>query len=192
MQSAIFRSHSLGRFLAGGFMLIAAGCQSNDTDGTLDVAAAAAQQKVTQEELLAYCPGVSLREGTAYYNTYTRDGQDDPAKIIYQASISDVTRSCTNNAGMMTMNVAVAGRVIPGPAGQAGTIKMPIRVVVVRGSEVLYSQLHDYQVQVGGAAGATQFVFNDPAVTFPTPEKGTVQVFAGYDEGPPKRTAAAN
>ncbi|MDP3896005.1 MAG: hypothetical protein Q8Q62_04955 [Mesorhizobium sp.] len=185
MQSVVFRSHSLGRFLAGSFMLIAAGCQSNDTAGTLDVAGAGSKEKVTQEELLSYCPVVSLREGTAYFNTYTKDGKDDPAKIIYQASISDVTRSCTNSGGMMTMNVAVAGRVVPGPVGQAGTIKMPIRVVVVRGAEVVYTQLHDYQVQVGGTA--TQFVFNDPAVIFPTPAKGTVQVFAGFDEGPPQK-----
>lgn len=187
MQSVSFRPGSFGRFAALGFILAAAGCQSNDTAGTLDVAGADSKPKVTQEELLAYCPGVSLREGTAFYNTYTRDGQDDPSKIIYQASISDVTRSCTYPDGMMTVNVAVAGRIIPGPAGQAGTITMPIRVVLVRGDEVLYTQLHNHQVAIAGTTGATQFVFNDPNVTIPMPERGTIRIFAGFDEGPPEK-----
>ena len=52
---------------------------------------------------------------------------------------------------------------------------------------MLYSQLFKHEVAVAKAAGATQFVFNDPNVTFPTPSPGSVQVFAGYDEGPPKK-----
>jgi hypothetical protein len=84
----------------------------------------------------------------------------------------------------MTITAAAAGRVITGPAGTPGTITMPIRVVVVKGDSVLYSQLHKYQVAVGDGAGATQFVFNDPNVVIPIPEPGTAQVFVGYDEGP--------
>jgi hypothetical protein len=64
---------------------------------------------------------------------------------------------------------------------------MPIRVAVVRGDEVLYSQLHKHQVAVGDASAATQFLFNDTSVSFPTPQGQDVQVFAGYDEGPPKK-----
>ena len=83
-----------------------------------------------------------------------RAAQDDPTKIIYQASISDVTRSCTRADGMLTMNVAVAGRVVPGPVGTPGNVTMPIRIVVVRGEEVLYSQLHKHQVAIGRRRGA--------------------------------------
>jgi hypothetical protein len=87
---------------------------------------------------------------------------------------------------MMTINVAAAGRVVPGPAGAPGAVKLPIRVAVVRGEEVLYSQLHDYQVAVD-SSGAAQFVFNDPNVTIPIPPDQAVRVFAGFDEGPPKQ-----
>ncbi len=184
-----------GRLVTGlalcGFMLVVAGCQSGDKAG---VPGAGGQQaeKILASELLAYCPKVTLREGTASFSSYAKGGQDDPAKLAYQASISDVTRACTRADGKMTINVAVAGRVVPGPAGASGAVRMPIRIAVTRGEELLYSQLHDHQVALDGSGAATQFVFNDPNVTIPIPEDQTLQVFAGYDEGPPKKKPAAD
>jgi hypothetical protein len=175
----------VGRFASAGFILLAAGCQSSDSGGALNVGATAdAKPKITEAELRAYCPQVTLREGTAFYNSYTPDGKDDPSKVVYQASISDVTRACTYGEGTLTLNVAVAGRVVPGPAVKDGTITMPIRVAVMQGEEVLYSQLNQFQVAVSAASGATQFVFNDPNITIPTPTARNIRVFAGYDEGP--------
>jgi hypothetical protein len=178
------------RFFAGfalaGFMLAAAGCQSGDKAlGGGD--AKPPEGKVLESELRAYCPKITLREGTAFFNTYEKGAQDDPSKIIYQASISDVTRDCKRTDGMLTMNVAVAGKVVPGPAGGAGTVTMPIRVVVVRGEEVLYSKLHKHQVAAGSES--TQWLFNDANVTIPDPTTQDLEVFAGYDEGPPKKQA---
>jgi hypothetical protein len=186
MQSGLFSLRYLGQIAAAGFILVAAGCQSSDTAGVLGLGGGADDQKpkITDAELRAFCPRVQLREGTAYYNTYAKDGQDDATKIIYQASIGDVTRSCTYGPGTMTVNVAVAGRVVPGPLAKAGSITMPIRVVAMRGDEVLYSQLHQFPVAIGEGTGATQFVFTDPAVSFPTPPDSKVIVYAGYDEGP--------
>ena len=166
--------------------VFAAGCQSSDVPGALDVNSGNTAEKqietITTDELRAYCPQVTLRSGTAYFNTYERGGDDDRQRIIYQASITDVTRSCTYAPGTLTMNVAVAGRVVPGPKGSAGEIAMPIRIVVVQGSDVLYSQLHKHTVNVGAAG--TQFVFTDPAVTIPLPQERNIIVYAGYDEGP--------
>jgi hypothetical protein len=198
-----------GRFFVGaaltGLMFAVAGCQSGGK-GALgiggDQQAAAADTRVKASDLLAYCPAVTLRDGTAYFNTYAKGGKkakkadaedgtaeasDDSANIVYQAAITDVTRDCSRNAGSLTMNVAVAGKVVPGPKGGAGTINMPIRVVVVHGSDVLYSQLHQYKLQITDTSAATQFVFNDPNVTIPEPTDKGYQVFAGYDEGPPSK-----
>lgn len=177
------------RFVLGtallGFMLSAAGCQSGDR-AAAPAEGTAAEPLVRESELRAYCPAVTLREGTAAYATYERGAAPgDRSKIIYQASIADVTRSCARADGMMTITVAAAGRVVPGPVGGAGTITMPIRVVAMHGSEVLYTKLHQHQVTVGAAA--TQFLFSDPNVVIPIPENGTVQMYAGFDEG----TAAA-
>jgi len=200
-----------GRIFAGmaltGLMFAVAGCQSGGK-GALGVggdpqAAAAADTRVKASDLLAYCPIITLRDGTAYFNTYAKGGKkakkadaedgsaaaasDDSADIVYQAAITDVTRDCSRSGGSLTMNVAVAGKVVPGPKGGAGSITMPIRIVVVHGSDVLYSQLHQYKLQVTDTSAATQFVFNDPNVTIPEPTDKGYQVFAGYDEGPPSR-----
>lgn len=189
MEFRLNNSRFIKGFALFGFILAAAGCQSGGGNA-LNAGGdntAAAEPKVLESELRAYCPPVKLREGTAYFNTYAKGGQDDPAKLLYQASLMDVTRTCSSAGGMMTMNVAVAGKVVPGPAGAPGNVTMPIRVAVLRGDEVLYSQLHKYQVAVGNASAATQFVFNDTGVSFPVPQGQDVQVFAGYDEGPPKK-----
>jgi hypothetical protein len=190
MEFRLNNSRFIKGFAVFGFILAAAGCQSGDSGNVLNAGgdnAAAAEPKVLESELRAYCPPVKLREGTAYFNTYAKGGQDDPTKVLYQASLTDVTRTCSSSGGTMTMNVAVAGKVVPGPAGAPGNVTMPIRVAVVRGDEVLYSQLHKHQVAVGDASAATQFVFNDQSVSFPAPQGTDVQVFAGYDEGPPKK-----
>ena len=147
--------------------------------------------RITDVELRAYCPKVDLREGTAFYRTYEKGGKEtaDDSKVIYQAALAETSRDCKYANGTLTMTVAVAGRVVPGPKGKAGTITMPIRVAVTRGEEVLYSKLSQQQVQIA-ESGATQFVFSDTEVSFPQPTSRNITVFVGYDEGPPAKTTA--
>ena len=101
------------------------------------------------------------------------------------------------------MKIAVAGKVVPGPMFAPGTVTMPIRVAVQHGPDVLYSQLHQYQVQVTDPSAATQFVFTDANVVVPEPTARDYQAYAGYDENTPapgdkskgkrkKRVAATN
>ncbi|RUV44723.1 MULTISPECIES: hypothetical protein [unclassified Mesorhizobium] len=213
-----------------GFMLAAAGCQSSD-NGILnfgfskkDPTAPPPPQdpKVLASQLRAYCPKVTLRDGTAFFNTYAKgaaaktkkkkvdaaadaeaeaaaaaqtgpngqpvDPNRDPAKIIYQASITDVTRDCIHENGQLTMKIAVAGKVVPGPQFTPGTVTMPIRIAVQHGHDVLYSQLHQYQVQVTDPSAATQFVFTDTNVVVPEPTARDYQAYAGYDENAPAAT----
>lgn len=182
-----------GRFLPGfalaSFILAAAGCQSGDAGGVLGLGGNEKKPedgKVLASELLAYCPQVTLKEDTGYFNRYAKGGEDDPAKLSYQASINEVTRSCSRATGMLTMDVAVAGRIVPGPAGASGSITLPIRVVVLQGGEVLYSKQINHQVAVSGNQ-AQQFIVNDSSVSVPIPANNTLQVFAGFDAGPPKK-----
>lgn len=212
----VFRS-STSRLVAGfvsmGFMLIVAGCQSSDGGGSGggflgvgkkdDAAINAEVAKVKASDLRAYCPKVTLREGTAVYNTYGKAAakpkapkgqapatdtaqQDDSARLAYQASIGEVTRDCTRENGMLKMKIAVAGRLVPGPTAAPGTVTLPIRIAVVEGDKVLYSQIYQHKVQVSDTSTATQFVLNDSNVSVPEPTAATYQAFAGFDEGPKK------
>ncbi|MBK8458577.1 MAG: hypothetical protein IPL47_16845 [Phyllobacteriaceae bacterium] len=189
-----------------GFTFAVAACQPGGK--TLDLGIGKADEappaKITQSELRAHCPSVELREGTAFFNKYKSGAKkraaeveplDDaaarPGDIVYQASIADVTRACAYSGGNVVMNVAVAGKIVPGAAFASGSIVMPIRVVVTRGGEVLYTQLHQYQVQVSDPTQATQFVFSDQEVIFPGPADRSIKVFAGYDEGAPAKKKPA-
>lgn len=193
------------RFIAGmiasGFIVAVAGCQSGDSGSAPGVAGAKdalkpPTEKVKESDLLGFCPRITLREGTAYFNAYAKGGQDDPAKLLYQAAITDVTRSCTRSGGMLNITVAVAGKVVPGPVGAPGNLVLPIRIAMLQGTTTPYSELHKYQVAAGDNAQATQFVFNDSSISIPDPTQRDIQIFAGFDEGPPKKggkkTAAAD
>ena len=57
---------------------------------------------------------MTLREGTAFFNSYEKKGDGDPTKLIYQSSIG-VTRTCSYSGGMITINIAVAGKAVLGP-----------------------------------------------------------------------------
>jgi hypothetical protein len=173
----------------GGFMLAVSGCQSGDSKGVLGSAAEPAGTaqpapgKVAEADLRAYCPRVTLRDGTTFFNTYAKGAKDDPTKVIYQASISDATRSCRTVDGNMTIDVAIGGRVVPGPAFAPGNVNLPIRVVVSRGDEVLYTNLGQQQVAVQDPSAAAQFVYRDSNVSFTLPPDQRVTVFVGFDEG---------
>lgn len=191
MEFRLAHPRTLSAVVVSGLMLAIAGCQSGDA---LNVAGTDAQppaEKVKQSDLLGYCPPVNLREGTAYFNNYAKGGQDDPEKLIYQASIADVTRSCKRNDGMVNITVAVAGKIVPGPAAGGSGITMPIRVAVLQGSTVIYSELHKHQVAVTPGSPASQFVFNDPNIAIAEGDLRSIRIYAGYDEGPPRKVAAA-
>lgn len=182
-----------------GFAALAAGCQNGGTAADL---APPPEPKITQSELLAFCPPVGLREGTAFFTTYGAApaakrkpaGDADPAPdaaapgkpIRYQTSITDVTRSCTRAGGQLTMTIAVAGKVVPGPAGAAGSLTLPIRIAVANGPDLLFSQLYRYDAQVASATSASTFLFTASDVTFTDLGLRSMRAFAGFDEGPPK------
>jgi hypothetical protein len=142
---------------------------------------------------------VAVREGDAYFNTYEGKGkkkttpegdevEPDPSTLVYQSSIARVTRACSYGDGVMTVQVAAAGKVVPGPAAKDGTVTLPFRVEAKSGDgSILYTNSAKLDVAVSKTSGAAQFVFNDPNVSFPTPAPGTVQLFIGFDQGPQKK-----
>lgn len=163
--------------------LIVAGCSTSNQPAV----SSSGEPRVTQADLQVFCPRISLREGTSYFNTYEKGGNGDSTRVIYQASISDVTRDCRRDNGNLIITAAAAGRVVPGPKFRNGTISMPIRVVVMEGDKVVSTKLHKQAVAMGSADSATQFVFTAPPVTVSEATARQVQIFIGFDEGPQKK-----
>ncbi|MCO5063209.1 MAG: hypothetical protein M9924_02220 [Rhizobiaceae bacterium] len=167
-------------------LLALAGCQSNSEGQTGETMSrndlAGSKPKVTQGELEAFCPPVRVRQGTAALNRYARGGDGDPSKLAFQASIGESTRACTRADGNLTIDVAAAGRVVPGPAAPA-SVTLPIRVVVTRGDDVLYSELHRQEVTLTDRSAATQYLFRNSNVVIPIPSERNVMVQLGFDDG---------
>ena len=80
----------------------------------------------------SYCPPVMIRGGTAALAVYDKGHDNDAAFLRYQASIATTARQCTVGGTTLTAKVGVAGRVVGGPKAAAGTVTVPIRVVVVK------------------------------------------------------------
>ncbi|MBV2142582.1 hypothetical protein KUG47_03595 [Falsochrobactrum sp. TDYN1] len=185
MQKALQNRSSLFPVLATVLLAALAGCTTSGTQKSADSSSAeTGDQRIRESELRAYCPTVTLREGTAYFNTYDKGGDKEPAHVIYQAALTNTTRACQYGAGNITIDVAAAGKVVPGPKYKSGNITMPIRVAVLQGGQVVYSKLHKQTVNIANSDTATQFVFNDKGISFPAPASQNVQIFVGFDEGP--------
>lgn len=176
---------------AMGFMLGVAGCQSGDTLGALDVrklggganAAPAQDERISAEELLAYCPSVQIDDADAIFTSYQGRAQDDPTKLAFQANIADATRSCTYGGGMINMTIAAAGRIVPGPAGSVGTVNLPVRVTLYVPGQEPSSRVVDFPVSVADTIGATQFVFTDTGLSIPNPTTTSVRIHIGFEGG---------
>jgi hypothetical protein len=79
------------------------------------------------------------------------------------------------------MTIGLAGRVIPGPAGSAGTVRLPLRITVYQDTSEIHSQRIDHDVAITDTAGATQFMLVDRSFSMPNPTSRNVRVVVGFD-----------
>ena len=56
---------------------------------------------------------------------------------------------------------------VPGPAAKAGTVEVPVRVAVLEGETVLYSELQKHPVTILEGMPAEQFIYTNAAVYLP-------------------------
>ena len=83
-----------------------------------------------------YCPELRIREGAEVVRRYDPAHIDDPAYVIWQASIGRTARECLYETdGTLTLRIGVSGRVIAGPKGGPGTVEVPVGIVVEKYQE---------------------------------------------------------
>jgi hypothetical protein len=132
-----------------------------------------------------YCPVVRIRGGTEAFTVYERGHEGDPAYVRYQGSITKTARECRRTIAGFDVQVGVAGRVVAGPKGAAGTATLPLRVVLSQESTgVKFSEL--YKVAVTFAPPALGGDFSQVVDWIPvtaTPEQKDFIIYVGFDEG---------
>lgn len=170
---------------------ILAGCNTSGSSGgglfgssspaPTTAAAAAPVGAVVQ----GVCPRVVLDDGSSYHRTYAKSGSKDDQDVVFQASLAETTRACTQSETGMTIKAQVAGRLIAGPQGHAGTLSMPIRVQVKDGDQVISSELVPFSATLTSADQPVQFLFTKDVSIAANPT-ATTQVVVGFDQGAAK------
>ena len=182
-----WRSHlTLGTVIMAAFL---AGCSSTSSGEGLEETAASLGSPASPEagaadfasmgEPAPYCPTVQVRNGTGIIDK--RAGQQS----AYNANIVGANSTCRIVAGQFRMKVEVGGRVVPGPAAP-GAIQLPIRIAILRGDDVIYSELGRAPATAAAGGQAQTFTYTDDRITFAVPKEQNITVFTGFDEGPPE------
>lgn len=173
-------------------LAIVSGCNSSNPSDGLAVSqpANAATAAPVTPVVQANCPTVTVLDTNAIHQVYSGGAKGDASKLVYQASLSDTTRSCSMNVDTLTVNVLVQGRVVPGPQSKGGRVNLPIRVTVKDGDGEVFSELTSFGVDVPAGAAGTQFIFNNDHVAIPNGPGGapkSVNVFVSFDDGGRKK-----
>ncbi len=140
-----------------------------------------------------YCPQVQILPGAESLTVYDR-GHDGEADFIRsQGSITRTAREChALDAGTLSVKLGVAGRVLAGPKGGAGTVTMPLRVAVSRQHDgtVLFSKAFTFTTTLSAPDFAADYSEVFDQITFKVnPDDRDLVIFVGFDEGKPKGKA---
>ncbi|WP_309392069.1 hypothetical protein [Chelatococcus sambhunathii] len=135
------------------------------------------------------CPPIEVLDGAASYRVY--DGQEnDPFSLRWQAAIAETARECSGLGVEAGIKVGVVGRVIVGPKGAPGTVRVPLRIAVVdEANKPLYSQVQQIDVAIPPGQSVANFtrVQEDIVVPIPANRFRGWRILVGYD---PKGAAA--
>jgi hypothetical protein len=133
------------------------------------------------------CPTVEIRRGASTL-TISPPGDKSALAVKYQGSFVRAARDCAIVEGNMSIKVGVEGRIVLGPGGAPGEVKVPLRFAVVQettaGMRAITTKFVVVPVNVG-ANGNTLFTHVEDALVFPLPNP-TAQldeylVYVGYD-----------
>lgn len=148
--------------------------------------------KNTTNALADYCPAVRIRAGTETYRTYKGSDRSNPDAVRYQASITKVARECAYVGQNLEITVGARGRVITGPSGGAGSLKLPIRVAVQQGDCSRHFKLHQQNAVIASGSSNTNFQFVDNTIVIPAPTSQNVRIYLGFDETPNAKASSSS
>lgn len=137
------------------------------------------------------CPEVSIADSGAALRV---GGPDNPS-VRYQFNIGDTARQCDPaGPGQAALKVGVAGHVVIGPAGAAGTFSAPLKVAVTRQGDntPVFSQTYKVEATTDGVTAGSFRIVTDPiTLAMPTLQLADIySITVGFENGTggPSRT----
>ena len=130
------------------------------------------------------CPEVDIADGGAAL----RVGGPENASVRYQFNIGDTARQC-DPAGpsQAALKIGVAGHVVIGPAGAAGTFNAPLKITVTRQGDntPVFSQTYRVEATTDGVSAGAFRVVTDP-INLPMPTLQLADLYSitvGFENG---------
>jgi hypothetical protein len=105
-----------------------------------------------------------------------------------------LVRECAVLGETMTMRVGIEGRLLVGPKGGPGSVKVPLRMALVAEGpqpRPIWSKFYNVDVDIPAGASQAQFSLVEDDLTFPMPASRQLDnyiVYVGFD---PQGAAAA-
>jgi hypothetical protein len=123
---------------------------------------------------------VNVAEGQAAYRAMAG------AQVRYQFSLGDIARECSAVDGTISIRVGVAGYLLAGPAGGAGTYSVPVKISVKSQADdrIVASRVVRVSASIanGDAQGTFTFIADPLTVPYVRPEADQdYEIFVGID-----------
>ena len=130
------------------------------------------------------CPEVTVADGGAAL----RVGGPENASVRYQFNIGDTARQCDPaGPGQAGVKIGVAGQVVIGPVGAAGTFSAPLKVTVTRLTDngTVFSQTYRAEATTDGIkAGEFRIVTDSINLPMPTLQLADLySITVGFEGG---------
>jgi hypothetical protein len=132
------------------------------------------------------CPRLSISPHGGHLTIYEDGRAGDGLAIMHRGEITKTARECQIEPGRVTVRYGFSGRVLLGPRGHAGNVKLPINVTVtdakrakVTGDVVSVDATVAVDNPIGYFSTVRTVTFDIPEGTRP----GEFEVFVGFDQG---------
>jgi hypothetical protein len=134
------------------------------------------------------CPRFSVWPRENHVTVYEQGRMGDGLAVVHRGEITKTARECQVEPGRVTVRYGFSGRVLLGPRGQSGNVRLPVTVFVTDSKRERITS-DKMQIEVAVAVERPIGYFSTVrAVTFNIPEgsrPGEFEVFVAFDRNVP-------
>lgn len=131
------------------------------------------------------CPRLTISPHGGHLTIYEAGRAGDGLAIMHRGEITKTARECQIEPGRVTVRYGFSGRVLLGPRGHAGTVRLPINVSV---TDAKRAKVSGDTVSVDATVAVDNpiaYFSTVRTITFDIPEgtrPGEFEVFVGFDQ----------
>lgn len=136
-------------------------------------------------EIAHGCPRLTISPHGGHLTIYEAGRAGDGLAIMQRGEITKTARECQIEPGRVTVRYGFSGRVLLGPRGHAGSVRMPVNVVV---TDAKRARVTGDTVSVDATVAVDNpiaYFSTVRTITFDIPEgsrAGEFEVFVGFDQ----------